>query len=52
MHEQGTKTTPVFLTADGEACWSLLPGWIFLLSGGTVQTGNIYSHILHVTFKV
>ena len=25
MREHGTKTTPVFLPADGEASWSLFP---------------------------
>ena len=37
MHEHGTKTTLVFLPADGEASWSLLPSWVSLLSGGTVE---------------
>ena len=37
MHKHGTKTTPVFLTADGEASWLLLPSLVSLLSGGTVQ---------------
>ena len=43
MHEHGTKTTPVFLPNDGEASWSLLPSFVSLLSGGTVQPGNTYS---------
>ena len=30
----GTKTTPVFLPADGEASWSLLPSSTSLLSLG------------------
>ena len=41
----GTKTTPVFLSADGEASWSLLPNSVSLLSSGdTVQqtTGQIW----------
>ena len=37
MWEHGTKTTPVFLLADGKACWSLLPSSVSLLSGGTVM---------------
>ena len=43
MHEHGTKTTPVFLPNDGEAFWSLLPSFVSLLSGGTVQPGKTYS---------
>ena len=42
MREHGTKTTPVFLPADGEASWSLLPSSVSLLSGGTVQPENTY----------
>ena len=52
MREYGTKTTPVFLPAGGEAFWSLLPSSVFLLSGGTVQSENTYSCILKVTCKV
>ena len=52
MHEYGTKTTPVFLSADGEASWSLLPGSVFLLSGSTVQPENTYFRILNVTGHV
>ena len=52
MREHGTKTTPVFLSADGEASWSLLPSLVSLLSGGTVQPENIYSRILKVTSQV
>ena len=37
MREHGTKTTPVFLPADGEASWLLLSSLVSLLSGGTVQ---------------
>ena len=48
MHENGTKTTPVFLTANGEASWLLLPSSVSLLSGGTVQPENTYSSILKV----
>ena len=49
MREHGTKTTLVFLPADGEASWSLLPSSVSLLSGGTAQLENIYSRILSVT---
>ena len=52
MHEHGTKTTPVLLPADGEASWSLLPSLVSLLSGGTVEPENTYSHILEVTGQV
>ena len=52
MSEHGTKTTPIFLPADGEASWSLLPGLVSLLSGGTVQLENTYSSILKVTGQV
>ena len=52
MREHGTKTTPVFLPADGEASWLLLPSLISLLSGSTVQPENTYSHILKVTGQV
>ena len=37
----GTKTIPVFLPADGEASWSLLPSLVSL-SGGTVQPENVF----------
>ena len=52
MREHGTKTTPVFLPADGEASWSLLSSSVSLLSGGTVQPENTYSCILKVTGQV
>ena len=42
MHKHGTKTTPVFLPADGEASWSLLPSSVSLISGSTVQPENTY----------
>ena len=48
MCEHGTKTTSVFLPADTEASWSLIPSWVSLLSGGTVQPENFYSLILKV----
>ena len=49
MREHGTKTTPVFLAADREASWSLLPTSVSLLSGGTMQPENTHSRILKVT---
>ena len=52
MCKKGTKTTPIFLSADGEASWSLLPSLVSLLSGGTVQPENTYSCILKVTGQV
>ena len=52
IREHGTKTTPIFLPADGEASWSLFPSSVSLLSGGTVQPENSYSHILKVTGPV
>ena len=50
--EHGPKTTPVFLPADGEASWSLLPSSVSLLTGGTVQPENTDSRILNVTGQV
>ena len=47
-----TKTTPVFLLADGEASWLLLPRSVCLLSDGTVQLENTYSCTLKVTGEV
>ena len=38
-------TTPVFLPADKEVSWPLLPSSVSLLSGGTVQPENAYSYI-------
>ena len=52
MREHGTKTTPVFLPADGEASWLLLPSSVSLLSGGIVQPENAYSYILKVTRQI
>ena len=51
MRKHGTKTTSVFLPADG-ASWSLLPSSVYLLSGGTVQPENTYSSILKVAGQV
>ena len=52
MREHGTKTTPVFLPADGEASWSLLPSSVSLLSDGKVQPENTYSSNLKETGQV
>ena len=49
MCEHGTKTTSVFLPADGEASCSLHPTSVSLLP---VQSENTYSHILKVTGQV
>ena len=49
MRKHGNKTTPVFLPADGEASWSLLPSSVSLISDSTVQPENTYSRILKVT---
>ena len=49
MREHGTKTTPVFLPADGEGSWLLLPSSVSLLPGGTVQPENMHFCILKVT---
>ena len=51
-HEHGTKTTPVFLPADGEVSWLLIPGSVSLLSDSTVQPENTYRCILMVTGQV
>ena len=42
MCQHGTKTPMVFLPADGEASWSLLPSSVSLLSGGTVLPENTH----------
>ena len=49
MHKYGTKTTLVFLPADGEASWLLLPSLVSLLSGGTVEPEITHSYILKLT---
>ena len=38
--KHGTKIILVFLPADGEASWSLIPSLVFLLSGDTMQPEN------------
>ena len=52
MHEHGTKSTSVFLPADGDASWFLLSSVVSLLSGGTVQPENTSSSIPKVTGQV
>ena len=52
MRKHGTKTTPIFLPADGEASWSLLPSSMSLLLGEILQPENTYSFILKVTYQV
>ena len=52
MREHGTKTTLVFLPADEEASWSLLPSSVSLLSSGTVQPESTYSCTLKVAGQV
>ena len=47
-----TKTTLVFLPANGEASWSLLPSSVSLLLDHTVQPENTNSGILKVTGQV
>ena len=49
MREHGTKTTPVFLPADGEASWLLLPSLVCLPLGSTVYPENTYFCIPKVT---
>ena len=50
--QHGTKTIPVFLSADGEASWSLLPSLVLFPSGGTVQPKNTSSCIFKVTAQI
>ena len=52
MRENGTITTLVFLPADREASWSLLPSLVSLVLGGTMQPENTYFRILKVTGQV
>ena len=40
--QHATKATSVLLPVDGEASWLLLPSLVLLLSGNTVQPGNIF----------
>ena len=52
MCELGSKSTLVFLVADGEASYLLLPSLFSIIPGGTVQPENTYSCILKVTGHV
>ena len=47
--QNGTKPIPVFLPADGQSSWSLLPSSASLFSGRTMQQEKTYSCILKVT---
>ena len=47
--QHGARTISVFLSADGEASWLLLPIFVSLLSGSTVETENTDLFILKVT---
>ena len=49
---EATKVTPVFLPADKEDSWLLLPSLVALLSGGTVQLEHTYSCILKVKGQI
>ena len=49
---RGTKTTLVFLSAEGESSWLLLPNLVSLLTGSTRQPENIYSCIRKVTGQI
>ena len=40
--QNGTRTTQVFLLADGEASWLLTQISVSLLSGSTVQPESVY----------
>ena len=50
MHKHGTKTTPVFIPADGEASWLLLPSSVSYQVAQCNQ--NMYSCVLKVTGQV
>ena len=52
MDKDGTKTNPIFLPADEEGSWLLLPSVVSLLSGGTMQPENTYFCILKMTGQV
>ena len=49
MYKHGTKATPVFLPADGEASWLILSSLVSLVSCSTVQPGRTYFCIPKVT---
>ena len=52
VFKHGTKTTSIFLPADGEACWLLLPSSVNLLSGNTVQPEKTCSSVLKLARQV
>ena len=52
MGERSTKIILLYVPADAEASWSLLPSLVSILSGSTVQPENTYSCILKVTGQV
>ena len=52
MCELSPKTNPVFLVADGEASWLLLPSSLFIIPSDTVQPENTYLCILKATGHV
>ena len=42
MRKHGFNTTLVFLPADGEASWALLPSSVSLLSDDTVEAKHLF----------
>ena len=52
MHIVETKTILVFLPADGETSWLLLPTLVSLLSSSSVQSEDTYFCILKVTEQI
>ena len=52
MRHMAKNIIPVFLPADREASWPLLPRSVSLLWGGTVQPEKPLSGVLKVTDQV
>ena len=52
MHDHGTKTTPVFLPADGEASWSLLSSSVCQVAGVRCQVSVSRCQVPGVRFQV
>ena len=50
--QHSTKTTPVFLSTNGETSWLLLPSLVSLLSDSTAQQEKSYSCILKMTGQI
>ena len=48
----GLETTPVFLPADGEVSWRLLPSLVSVVPGSTLSFENTYSYITKITGPV